>query len=175
MGAAVQRGRLLRRHRRTAARRPQRHPRRSRLRRAGTVSAAASWTLPPRSASVPRARHAVRAQLLAWGLPHGSEAAELLVSELVTNAVRHARGLIRLRLSLTGDLLRCEVEDASPDLPHLRTAGHEDESSRGLQLVEALASGWGSSRTRRGKRVWFDLPLPQLAAEDTLTLEAQAC
>ncbi|MEO3806990.1 ATP-binding protein [Nonomuraea sp. B1E8] len=139
------------------------------------MNATAAWTLPPRHASVPRARHAVRAQLLAWGLPHGSEAAELLVSELVTNAVRHARGPIRLRLSLTGDLLRCEVEDTSPDLPRLRPAGHDDESSRGLHLVEAIASGWGSTRTRRGKRVWFDLPLPQPAADDTLTLEAQAC
>ncbi|NBE99803.1 ATP-binding protein [Nonomuraea sp. KC401] len=174
MGSAVQRGGLLRRHRRTAARRPQRRPLRPRLRRAGVMNTTATWTLPPRPASVPRARHAVRAQLLAWGLPHSSETVELLVSELVTNAVRHARGPIRLRLSLTGALLRCEVEDASPDLPHLRTARHDDESSRGLQLVEAIASGWGSTRTGRGKRVWFDLPLPQQSGDGPL-LEAQAC
>ncbi|MFI7640397.1 ATP-binding protein [Nonomuraea sp. NPDC049400] len=120
----------------------------------------ASWTFSSRPCSVFQARQAARAQLVEWGLHQACDFAELLISELVTNAVRHARGIVRLSLSAADGLLRCEVEDSSPLLPRLRAAADDDESSRGLALVEVLSSGWGSVPTGRGKVVWFELPVP---------------
>ncbi|MEW1844684.1 ATP-binding protein [Nonomuraea angiospora] len=122
-------------------------------------TALASWTFSAQARSVARARHAVRAQLAEWGLQQACEYAELLVSELVTNAVRHARGLVRMSLSAADGLLRCEVEDSSPVPPTLRAASRDDEGSRGLLLVEVLSSGWGSVPTGRGKLVWFEVPV----------------
>ncbi|TMR88668.1 ATP-binding protein [Nonomuraea basaltis] len=124
----------------------------------------ASWTFSPAAVSVHQARNATRAQLADWGLQHGCEFAELLVSELVTNAIEHARGIVRLTLTAVGDRLRCEVEDCSPRLPRHRRALDDDEGSRGLHLVDALSSGWGSTRTSSGKVVWFELPVPAPAA-----------
>jgi anti-sigma regulatory factor (Ser/Thr protein kinase) len=124
------------------------------------VSAAlASWTFTAQARSVRRARHAARAQLVEWGLQQACEYAELLISELVTNAVRHARGLVRMSLSAADGLLRCEVEDSSPVPPTLRAASRDDEGSRGLLLVEVLSCGWGSVPTGRGKLVWFEVPV----------------
>ncbi|MGP3959507.1 ATP-binding protein [Nonomuraea sp. 3N208] len=120
----------------------------------------ASWTFSSTARSVPQARHAVRAQLADWDLRHAGEFAELLVSELVTNAVEHARGLVRLSVSAACGRLRCEVEDDSPCLPRPRRARDDEESSRGLCLVHALSSGWGSAPTGHGKVVWFELPVP---------------
>ncbi|TMR07038.1 ATP-binding protein [Nonomuraea turkmeniaca] len=120
----------------------------------------ASWTFSSANLSVPQARHAIRAQLADWDLHHACEFAELLVSELVTNAVAHARGLVRLSVSAVGGRLRCEVEDASPCLPRARHARDDEECSRGLCLVQALSSGWGSTPTGGGKVVWFELPVP---------------
>ncbi|WP_188196345.1 ATP-binding protein [Nonomuraea sp. SYSU D8015] len=117
-----------------------------------------SWTFTPEPLSVPRARHALRAQLADWDLRHAADSAELLVSELVTNAIAHARGLVHLSVSAAAGLLRCEVEDACARLPCRRRAGGDDEGLRGLHLVVALSSGWGSTRTGRGKAVWFELP-----------------
>jgi anti-sigma regulatory factor (Ser/Thr protein kinase) len=108
---------------------------------------------------VGRARHAARAQLVEWGLQQACDFAELLISELVTNAVRHARGLVRISLSAADGLLRCEVEDSSPVPPSPRAACRDDEGSRGLLLVEVLSSGWGSIPTGRGKLVWFEVPV----------------
>ncbi|MEV1177574.1 ATP-binding protein, partial [Nonomuraea sp. NPDC049784] len=125
-----------------------------------------SWTFAPGACSVFRARHVARAQLVEWGLQHACEFAELLISELVTNAVRHARGIVRLSLSAADGLLRCEVEDSSPLLPLPRAAADDDEGSRGLLLVEVLSSGWGSVPTGQGKVVWFELPVPVPATLD---------
>ncbi|KAB8189040.1 ATP-binding protein [Nonomuraea phyllanthi] len=127
------------------------------------ITSPASWTFTPRTGSVRQARHAARAQLLEWGLHQACEFAELLISELVINAVRHARGIVRLSMSAADGLLRCEVEDASPLVPRPRAAAVDEEGSRGLLLVEALSSGWGSVPTGRGKIVWFELPLPAVA------------
>ncbi|MEV4018375.1 ATP-binding protein [Nonomuraea angiospora] len=122
-------------------------------------AALASWTFTSQARSVCRARHAARAQLVEWGLQQACDYAELLISELVTNAVRHARGLVRMSLSAADGLLRCEVEDSSPLPPTPRAASRDDEGSRGLLLVEVLSSGWGSVPTGRGKLVWFEVPV----------------
>ncbi|MBB5782290.1 ATP-binding protein [Nonomuraea jabiensis] len=122
-------------------------------------TALASWTFTSQARSVRRARQAARAQLAEWGLQQACEYAELLISELVTNAVRHARGLVRMSLSAADGLLRCEVEDSSPVPPSPRAASCDDEGSRGLLLVEVLSSGWGSVPTGRGKLVWFEVPV----------------
>ncbi|MEU4511832.1 ATP-binding protein [Nonomuraea wenchangensis] len=125
---------------------------------------AASWTLPATASSVPRARRAARDLLAEWDPPRDTaEAAELLVSELVTNAVRHAHGPVVLSMWARDGRLRCEVADTDPRPPRPRQAGEQDEGSRGLELVQALADAWGSTPSRRGKVVWFELAAPGCA------------
>ncbi|AVZ76246.1 PAS sensor protein [Streptomyces lunaelactis] len=119
--------------------------------------AAFELSLEPREAA--RARRLVRGQLRAWGLAEVTETAELLVSELVTNAVRHARGRrAELRLVRAGSLL-CEVADEDHTLPTLLDARPDGERGRGLRVVSSLAREWGTSRTSDGKTVWFELAL----------------
>ncbi|MEU5886989.1 SpoIIE family protein phosphatase [Streptomyces sp. NPDC047461] len=121
----------------------------------------AEWRLTPDPVEVGRARSVVREQLHDWGLARLADAAELLVSELVTNAVRHSRSRpLQLRL-VRGDTLLCEVDDDDHDLPTLLSAGPEDEFGRGLRIVSTLAREWGTSRTKAGKTVWFELTLPR--------------
>ncbi|MDQ0949899.1 PAS domain S-box-containing protein [Streptomyces phaeochromogenes] len=117
------------------------------------------WTLPREPRSVGRAREYARGQLLSWDLEPLVDTAELLVSELVTNALRYGEGEIRLRLLLDRTLV-CEVWDAGLVQPRRRRARDTDEGGRGLQLVGLLSAAWGSRRTPRGKTVWFELPLP---------------
>ncbi|WP_327697471.1 SpoIIE family protein phosphatase [Streptomyces sp. NBC_00459] len=117
------------------------------------------WTLPREPRSVGRAREYTRTQLTAWGLEPLIDTTELLVSELVTNALRYGEGEIRLRL-LLDRMLVCEVWDAGLVQPRRRRARDTDEGGRGLQLVGLLSAAWGSRRTPRGKTVWFELPLP---------------
>ncbi|MYS57056.1 SpoIIE family protein phosphatase, partial [Streptomyces sp. SID6013] len=122
--------------------------------------AVAEWRLGRDPAEVGRARAAVREQLHDWGLPGLAAPAELMVSELVTNAVRHAHARpVELRL-VRADTLLCEVDDDDHDLPALKSAGPEDETGRGLRVVSTLAREWGASRTNAGKTVWFELTLP---------------
>ncbi|WP_093783810.1 SpoIIE family protein phosphatase [Actinacidiphila guanduensis] len=116
------------------------------------------WTLAPQPTSVARARELARDQLLAWGLDDLVDTTELLVSELVTNALRHGFGDIRLRLLLERTLV-CEVWDSALLQPRRRRARDTDEGGRGLQLVAMLSQSWGSRRTHRGKTVWFELAL----------------
>nr|WP_055572716.1 SpoIIE family protein phosphatase [Streptomyces prasinopilosus] len=129
------------------------------------------WALPREPRSVGRAREHARAQLLAWDLEPLVDTTELLVSELVTNALRYGEGEIRLRLLLDRTLV-CEVWDAGLVQPRRRRARDTDEGGRGLQLVGLLSAAWGSRRTPRGKTVWFELPLP--GADTTLTDPAEA-
>ncbi|GAA4971613.1 ATP-binding SpoIIE family protein phosphatase [Streptomyces hyderabadensis] len=120
----------------------------------------AEWSLARDPAEVGRARAVVREQLHDWGLPKLAAPAELMVSELVTNAVRHSHARpVELRL-VRADTLLCEVDDDDHDLPALRSAGPEDETGRGLRVVSTLARAWGASRTGAGKTVWFELTLP---------------
>ncbi|MEU6768372.1 SpoIIE family protein phosphatase [Streptomyces sp. NPDC046853] len=118
----------------------------------------ASWRLALDPSEVSRARDLVRGQLIAWSREDRSETAELLVGELVTNAVRHSRGGgVGLRMVRSGATLICEVEDEDHTLPTLLNAGPGDEFGRGLRIVSVLAKEWGTSRTSSGKTVWFEL------------------
>ncbi|MFF2301260.1 SpoIIE family protein phosphatase [Streptomyces sp. NPDC058128] len=121
--------------------------------------AVGDWRLPREPRSVGRARELARTQLKAWDLEPLVDTVELLVSELVTNALRYGEGEIRLRL-LRDRTLVCEVWDAGLVQPRRRRAKDTDEGGRGLQLVGLLSSSWGSRRTPRGKTVWFELALP---------------
>ncbi|MFF8910887.1 SpoIIE family protein phosphatase [Streptomyces olivaceoviridis] len=129
------------------------------------------WTLPREPRSVGRAREYARGQLLSWDLEPLVDTTELLVSELVTNALRYGEGDIRLRLLLDRTLV-CEVWDSGLVQPRRRRARDTDEGGRGLQLVGLLSAAWGSRRTPRGKTVWFELPLP--GGEGSLTDPAEA-
>ncbi|MER8153707.1 SpoIIE family protein phosphatase [Streptomyces sp. NPDC094472] len=119
----------------------------------------AQWRLALDPSEVGRARRLVRERLLRWGLPESVETAELLVSEAVTNAIRHAHTHhVRLRLVRT-DALLCEVTDDDHELPALLSADRDDESGRGLRVISKLAREWGTSRTGRGKTLWFEQAL----------------
>ncbi|CAM5613285.1 SpoIIE family protein phosphatase [Streptomyces microflavus] len=116
----------------------------------------AYWYLEPEDAAPGRARRLARRALSRWGLDEMSDEVELLVSEVVTNAVRYAERPVTLRLLRT-DILRCEVGDDSPQLPRQRRARETDEGGRGLFLVNRLARRWGATRLSTGKVVWFEM------------------
>ncbi|MGW7085457.1 SpoIIE family protein phosphatase [Streptomyces sp. NPDC054871] len=116
----------------------------------------AYWFLEPEDATPARARRLARSALERWGLQELTDSLELLVSEVVTNAVRYASRPVTLRLLRT-DVLRCEVGDDVPQLPRLRQARATDEGGRGLYLVNRLARRWGATRLSTGKVVWFEL------------------
>lgn len=121
----------------------------------------AEWRLSLDPVQAGRARAVVREQLRDWGLAQAADSAELMVSELVTNAVRHSHSRpVALRL-VRGDTLLCEVDDDDHDLPTLLNAGPVDEAGRGLRVVTTLARAWGTSRTSAGKTVWFELTVPR--------------
>ncbi|GAA2319125.1 MULTISPECIES: ATP-binding protein [Streptomyces] len=134
------------------------------------TSAGTSWLLPSEPSSVPTARRLALAQLSAWTLHDFADDAELLVSELVTNALRHAGGPIRLTLSLCSAdrAFRCEVADEDPGQPRVRRACGDDEGGRGLHLLDLLSRCWGSTCTAAGKVVWFELHPPATALEAAL-------
>ncbi|HZG05688.1 MAG TPA: ATP-binding protein [Streptomyces sp.] len=127
----------------------------------------ARWRLPRHPRSVGRSRALLREEVRAWKVPEVvAETAVLLLSELVTNACRHARvppgREIGLRCVLGDRGLRVEVSDADDVLPRPREATPDDESGRGLALVAALADAWGAypRRCGIGKTVWFELRSP---------------
>jgi len=116
-------------------------------------------TLPNGDGAVRLARQVTRDVLARRRLAHVEDTTVLLVSELVTNAVRHARDTYAIALDLEiGDTwLRIEVQDADPCWPHRRAPGRLDESGFGLVLVDALAGTWGVRDTATGKAVWAEL------------------
>ncbi|MBG0852734.1 ATP-binding protein [Streptomyces spinoverrucosus] len=123
----------------------------------------AEWTFPADPTAVRTARSVVRRQLHGWALDSVSDTTALLVSELVTNALRHATGPIGVRLvrpAGLSDVLLVEVSDPLPDMPRERDAHPEDESGRGLQLVASTSRRWGTRPGESGKTVWFELAVP---------------
>ncbi|MEW2165317.1 SpoIIE family protein phosphatase [Streptomyces sp. NPDC007084] len=120
---------------------------------------AVAWDLPADPAIVSRAREMVTAQLAAWGLQDLSFTTELVVSELVTNAVRYGAPPVRLRLIRENDLI-CEVSDESSTAPRLRRARTFDEGGRGLMIVAQIAERWGCRYSERGKTIWAEQTLP---------------
>jgi len=128
--------------------------------RGAAVRATARWELAAEPSAVGRARRLLREVLAEWGLQDLSADAQLLVSELVTNAVRYASAPIWLEVNHTADHLLVEVADPIPQHPQERDARHTDEGGRGLHLVRRMADRWGTRPVGRGKAVWFELTLP---------------
>jgi serine phosphatase RsbU (regulator of sigma subunit) len=118
-----------------------------------------SWTLPHELESAGQARALLREPLERWKLKELLPTTELLVSELVTNAIRYAEGDVTLRLILSRTLV-CEVLDSSAALPRHRRAARDDEHGRGLQVVSQLAEHWGARWAPDGKIVWCEQVLP---------------
>ncbi|GGT12822.1 SpoIIE family protein phosphatase/ATP-binding protein [Streptomyces purpureus] len=118
----------------------------------------AQWDVPAEPAAVSRVRNAAAEQLEAWDLDAIAYTTELILSELVTNAIRYGGEPIRVRL-LRDSALICEISDSSSTAPHLRYAASTDEGGRGLFLVAQLAERWGTRYTERGKVIWAELPL----------------
>ncbi|MFF4619998.1 ATP-binding protein [Nonomuraea jabiensis] len=132
----------------------------------------ASWWLSADLSSVRTARQLTRDKLADWGFDDQIEVAELLVSELVANALGHAHGQVHLGLSAENGLLRCEVEDGNPQLPTMRTVDLDAERGRGLFLVDMLSGSWGGTPTPRGKAIWFELQACADTEADSLTAMA---
>ncbi|MEU1400838.1 SpoIIE family protein phosphatase [Streptomyces sp. NPDC005728] len=119
----------------------------------------AEWHLEADPREVARARRLVRERLADWGLPQAVETAQLLVSEVVTNAVQYGGGgRVGLRVVRT-DALLFEVTDDEPGLPAMLGTGPHDESGRGLRVVSRLAREWGATATGHRKTVWFEQAL----------------
>ncbi|MCQ4040837.1 SpoIIE family protein phosphatase [Streptantibioticus rubrisoli] len=116
----------------------------------------ASWQLPCDPAVVSEARVLASRCLEGWGLEDLVFTAEVIVSELVTNAIRHASGPMQLRL-IRQHALICEVADSSSTSPRLRHARTTDEGGRGLFLVAQLSRRWGTRYTPDGKIIWAEL------------------
>ncbi|MQY37188.1 hypothetical protein SRB17_51920 [Streptomyces sp. RB17] len=116
----------------------------------------ADWDLAADPAVVADARKEAARQLGEWGLEELAFTTELVVSELVTNAIRHAEGPVRLRLIRDRNALICEVSDGSATAPHLRHPRTTDEGGRGLLLVSQFAERWGTRFVPGGKIIWAE-------------------
>ncbi|WP_405483569.1 SpoIIE family protein phosphatase [Streptomyces sp. NBC_00009] len=134
-------------------------------------SRVAQWEVPPDPAAVAPVRAECGAQLQAWGLNDIGFTTELILSELITNAIRYGSPPIRVRLLHYRSLI-CEVSDGSSTSPHVRRAATTDEGGRGLFLVAQFAQRWGTRYTPGGKVIWAEQSLHDGAAapmSDTLT------
>lgn len=120
----------------------------------------AAWEFPADPAAVADARQAATRQLATWGLDEAAFITELVVSELVTNAIRYAGGPVGLRLIRDTGVLVCEVTDPGNTQPRLCRARTTDEGGRGLFLVAQLTQRWGSRYSQSGKTIWAEQLLP---------------
>ncbi|MEU0164184.1 SpoIIE family protein phosphatase [Streptomyces iakyrus] len=127
--------------------------------RALDASHVATWPVTQDPAAVAEMRKAACRQLSEWGLDEAAFVTELVVSELVTNAIRYGRPPVELRLIYDRTLI-CEVSDGSTTAPHLRRARTFDEGGRGLLLVAQLTQGWGTRQIPNGKIIWAEQALP---------------
>jgi two-component sensor histidine kinase len=124
----------------------------------------AELTLPPTAASASRARHFVADTLDGWGLD-GVDDVVLLASELVTNALLHARTQMTVRVTEEGDgVVVLSVSDGSVQAPRGRQFSLESGTGRGLHLLESLAEDWGSDVRQDGKTVWCRVRLGGMGA-----------
>ncbi|GGX81126.1 SpoIIE family protein phosphatase [Streptomyces fructofermentans] len=126
----------------------------------------AEWEVPHDPAAVARIRAEATDRLEAWGVGEAAFTTELILSELVTNAIRYGESPIRLRLLRDGDSLICEVADGTSTSPHLRRAASTDEGGRGLFLVAQMSRRWGTRYTDRGKIIWAEQDLDAGASGD---------
>ncbi|MDP8969647.1 MAG: ATP-binding protein [Actinomycetota bacterium] len=117
----------------------------------------ATTELAPEATSARVARRFVGATLTAWSCSELADVAELLTTELVTNALLHARTDLQLHLHRRDERVRIEVEDGNSHLPAVRNYDEEGQTGRGMVLVEALAAAWGADQTERGKVVWAEV------------------
>ncbi|MGW4143262.1 ATP-binding SpoIIE family protein phosphatase [Streptomyces mirabilis] len=124
----------------------------------------ATLDVPSDPAVVSQARAFASERLAAWGLEEMAFITELVVSELVTNAIRYGKSPIQLRMILQSTVT-CEVSDASGTAPHLRRARDFDEGGRGLLLVAQLTERWGTRHHREGKVIWAEQLIPSALAE----------
>jgi anti-sigma regulatory factor (Ser/Thr protein kinase) len=117
------------------------------------------------------ARQFVRDRLLAWEASEHVDSAVLIASELVTNAVLHARTAVSLRVQLSGSRVRIEVFDQNPRVPVMAPCPAEATSGRGLALITVLATTWGMENRDEGKVVWAELgPATDDTPEDCVDL-----
>jgi serine phosphatase RsbU (regulator of sigma subunit)/PAS domain-containing protein/anti-sigma regulatory factor (Ser/Thr protein kinase) len=128
--------------------------------RALPPSQVADWDVPRDPAAVSGMRGAVSDTLEEWGLSELGFGMELVLSELITNAIRYGSEPIHVRLIHDRTLI-CEVSDGSSTSPHLRYAATTDEGGRGLFLVSQLAERWGTRYTPQGKVIWAELTVPE--------------
>ena len=142
---------------------------------------ATARTLPADAASVAVARAFIRETLAEWGADGASETAAILVSEVATNAVLHARTAFTVEVSRIDGIIRICVVDGSPAQAKIRGYGLEATTGRGLRLVASMASRWGMEQQDDGKRIWFEISVDSGGAGevhtapthiDTLTLLA---
>ena len=129
-------------------------------------------SLPPEVSSAGEARHFVRNTLSAWDLLDCEEVTSLAVSELVTNAVLHARSRAELVMAFAGESLRVEVHDESPVMPSRKRYAIDAGTGRGMLLVEALVGSWGADLTATGKVVWFELRIGDAPPPAAFELDA---
>ncbi|WP_432027680.1 SpoIIE family protein phosphatase [Streptomyces sp. 1222.5] len=132
-------------------------------------SRVATWDVPFDTTAVSRTRTEVSMRLTDWGLEEQAFSTELILSELLTNAIRYGAPPVRVRI-LLGSTLVCEVSDGSNTSPRLRRAGFNDEGGRGLFLVSQFADSWGTRYVAKGKVIWAEQVLGRTPEPDLSVL-----
>ena len=119
------------------------------------IGSAEMLSLPPRLEAATQARRHVRQKLVAWELDDLVDPVVLLTSEVVTNALLHAGTVITVAVRRDGQGVRVEVGDGSGVQPVQRRRSTTATTGRGVQLLESVSDGWGSTAVAEGKLVWF--------------------